>query len=452
VFVRKLIVFLFLCTGLAHATNWYVRSSSAGSKSGADWNNAWSLSSINWSSVNPGDTIWLAGGNYSLSSSVAPTKGGNSTSGPIAIRRVLSTDSVPVAASGWNSSFDSQVVITPTTATVFSLTYPYLTVDGRVGVHDGSVTPYGIKINYIAGYTGATDIESTNDTVQYIEENGPGLDYFEKTTGSVTCTFGVTIGWNNGTLTGSSLNHNYIHDSDTLLDGNGDGIVIEYNFLTRSGGNGGGCHGNVFYMGGTDTVGGILRYNEISQWDDEGIFMTPYPANSGGATNWKIYGNVFHDGHHNPYVSNYPMAICFRSNFSGSGFEIYNNTFAVTTNGDGISNNDSTATCTGCSIRNNLAYQSGIDAIGTQSNNTNDNTNRFVSVSSQNYHLAQDTAAGYSLGTALPTGCTAGVNCYNIDPDGTLRGVDGVWDQGAYQLGGASNQPGAPTALQFQVK
>ncbi|MBV9998635.1 MAG: hypothetical protein JO015_05925, partial [Verrucomicrobia bacterium] len=64
-----LIIFIaltgLLCLGDANAANWYVRPSAAGSNTGADWNNAWSLSSINWGSIQAGDTVWLAGGSYS---------------------------------------------------------------------------------------------------------------------------------------------------------------------------------------------------------------------------------------------------------------------------------------------------------------------------------------------------------------------------------------------------
>src|SRR5208337_5568291 len=93
----------------ASAANWYVRPGGAGSKTGADWNNAWDVGSIGWSSVSGGDTVWLAGGTYT--SQVHPTSSGRSTNNPIYVRRVQAADSVPVAAAGWNTSFDNQVII-----------------------------------------------------------------------------------------------------------------------------------------------------------------------------------------------------------------------------------------------------------------------------------------------------------------------------------------------------
>src|SRR5208337_4546126 len=94
----------------ASAANWYVRPGGAGSKTGADWNNAWDIGSIGWSSVSGGDTIWIAGGTYT--SQIIPTKSGSSGN-YIYLKRVLSTDGVPSAAAGWSSSYVGQVLIHP---------------------------------------------------------------------------------------------------------------------------------------------------------------------------------------------------------------------------------------------------------------------------------------------------------------------------------------------------
>lgn len=47
------------------AKNLYVRKGASGSNNGSDWNNAWTdVTQISWGGVNPGDSIWIAGGNY----------------------------------------------------------------------------------------------------------------------------------------------------------------------------------------------------------------------------------------------------------------------------------------------------------------------------------------------------------------------------------------------------
>ncbi|MDB6058919.1 MAG: fibronectin type protein, partial [Verrucomicrobiales bacterium] len=44
---------------------WYVDPKATGGSTGKDWTNAWAkLSSIVWKNVNPGDTVYLAGGRY----------------------------------------------------------------------------------------------------------------------------------------------------------------------------------------------------------------------------------------------------------------------------------------------------------------------------------------------------------------------------------------------------
>jgi hypothetical protein len=65
--------------------NWYVDvSATAGTKSGTSWQNAWtSLSAIDWSRVNPGDTVWLSGGIYP--DAIKITKSGTAQS-PIRVK------------------------------------------------------------------------------------------------------------------------------------------------------------------------------------------------------------------------------------------------------------------------------------------------------------------------------------------------------------------------------
>ena len=62
--LRLLILFALLATQ-ARAANWFVTPSGAGNHAGTAWTNAIQhLGNTPWSSVNPGDTIWISGGNY----------------------------------------------------------------------------------------------------------------------------------------------------------------------------------------------------------------------------------------------------------------------------------------------------------------------------------------------------------------------------------------------------
>jgi hypothetical protein len=107
--MRRL-VFSLLCflSVSADAANWYVNSAASGKCNGVDWTNAWcNWPSIQWPSINPGDTIYVAGGVYSGEFTIG--RSGRAKS-PITIERVRSTDAAATEAAGWNPSFDSQVV------------------------------------------------------------------------------------------------------------------------------------------------------------------------------------------------------------------------------------------------------------------------------------------------------------------------------------------------------
>lgn len=81
-----------LCVALAvpaPAKVWYVDENAVGAGNGTNWANAWrNPTNIAWSSVAPGDTIYLSGGTYGTSSQpirLAPAKGGASNA-PITIK------------------------------------------------------------------------------------------------------------------------------------------------------------------------------------------------------------------------------------------------------------------------------------------------------------------------------------------------------------------------------
>jgi len=136
-FVVSIVILVGLAS-IASATNYYVRpdGGSYGSEDGSDWSNAFDgFSDVVWGSsagqVGAGDTLYVAGGNYT--SSITPAASGTSDSVRIVIRRA--TVAEHGTGTGWNSSFDAQVNL-KSGDYVRVYQRSYITVDG--------VTEYGI--------------------------------------------------------------------------------------------------------------------------------------------------------------------------------------------------------------------------------------------------------------------------------------------------------------------
>lgn len=74
--------FLISAYSTCIAANYYVDNAAGGSNTGADWNNAWeSFSSIDWSKVAAGDTVFISGGSTSKTYRESLTIGKSGASG-----------------------------------------------------------------------------------------------------------------------------------------------------------------------------------------------------------------------------------------------------------------------------------------------------------------------------------------------------------------------------------
>jgi len=427
--VRKLCFAFFSAVALlfftsANAANWYVRPSSAGSNNGTDWNNAWSLSGINWASVNAGDTVWLAGGAYS--SGISFTKSG-SAGNPISVRRVLSTDSIPALAAGWSSSYDSQVVMTPSGGNVLNYSANYITIDGRIW--------QGIKLNVpnAGSCNGALMSGHNNIVLANLEMAGPGpTATISGTMSAWGANGGSSIQTTNcdmhGCLqvvtmvncTACTFDHCDLHDSGCANSSTYHPNMAEYNASS----------------------GAIFRYCTFRSWPVEGFMFW----NGSGALT--IYGCVIRDPSSGAPSFLWPSG----SGESSAGpIYLYNNTFVnvpiVTGQGNQIN------AASGSQTRNNIYWNSSwsvqiisdmdydfSSGSATGSHSISSGSNPFVNLSGSVYQIISTVGAKYpkDKGVALAAP-------YNIDPNGVVRGSDGAWDIGAYEYGSVStNSTPAP--------
>jgi len=440
IFARRMAGIGLACFGLfatqTMATTHFVRTGTSGN--GSSWGNAWGdLSSISWSGLSAGDVVCIAGGRYAGSL----TTGASGASGnSIIVKRAVASDAnCGSTTAGWNSAFDGQVVMTGT----ITLRSNYVTIDG--------VVPNGISIvmknpsgrDYVGvGVSGPTN----GVTLRYVEISGPCLSNFSSCTQNGDHRSISLNHWNGSSYdlqNNMTMQYLNLHGACTLLWSarSINGIIEHSRFADNSTNGTAACHPNV--IAEQDSTNMTFRYNEITNWQVEGIMACP----SGGcSSSWQIYGNLWHD----PMKGSYPRILEAQGNNNGP-YLFYNNTIvnsyyecAGTANGGSFAS--------GTKSRNNIFWNSGgscglpdedynysDQAVSGQAHGQGYASNPFVNLAAHDYHLAF-----HVPGLALTAP-------YNIDFDGNQRASDGVWDRGAYQYFAQKTdsplrKPSSPTA------
>jgi hypothetical protein len=407
------IAFLFLTS--ANAANWYVRPSSAGANNGTDWNNAWTLAGIKWSSVSAGDTIYLTGGAYS---SLTIGKSGSSGN-VISIRRARANNSACTSAAGWSAGFDATVNLSG----ISGGSYNYVTISGEVSS--------GIVVNN-NDVGGSVQGGSTGMTLSYIE--------FTASSPNGSSNQGLLISFGNqSAVVNLTVDHCIFHH---LVNGiqsySMTGAIFQYCEFYDINNQGSTGHPNVQYMTETQT-GCIWRYNKSHDNDALGISW----EDGGVCNNNYFYGNVFYNDagvqdaistdHNNPNIQS---------------IYIYNNTFV----NEPVSVSLAYAPGTGV-IENNIYWNSGQPsaqalagtahdynysdgAISGETHSVSRGSNPFVNLSGLDFHIISTIASSYPRDKGIALAAP-----YNVDPDGNIRGANGAWDIGAYEYGSAGTTP-----------
>jgi hypothetical protein len=275
--VTGILVTLIASVPMASWTaTFHVRAGATGSNNGSDWNNAWnSTSSINFSAVSPGDTIYIAGGTYGAFS---VTKSGTAGK-PITIKRATAAEHG--SATGWSNTYDSRVIVDGGKG-LFALGcgeapayahQSYVTIDGA--------TKYGIWLRN-ASYGVRAGYGCDNLTLRYLEIGDPGTYHMGED--------GVQ-----GKGSDLLIEYSYIHDNDSAVT-HGDGIqwfegnrvIIRYNIWKNNG------QQIYFGEGAWDSV----------VMDAEVYYNVIYNRGGGHYNGIVMHGNAAQAGHHMNFYNN----------------------------------------------------------------------------------------------------------------------------------------------------
>lgn len=460
---------LYVITGIAFATEHYVRPGATGTGTGADWTNAYT--SLPATLVR-GDTYYLADGTY----------GGYTFNTPASGTSVITVKKATVSSHGTSTGWDDSYGDGQVTFTTWVFTTSYWMVDGVTG---SGTSGYGIVVQppSVANVITLTGSVS-NLTFRYIEAKvfNEGTTYVsipdspsyyshivKATTGTTTAinfsnvyfhhVFGCifqTVGsydWvvensrlyknkstgtqHAGTLCDHRSNH-HIWRNNYIMDPDGTAVWD----LIEAGGNNDNTHiyNNVVWNSGGADWGAYTRTKLVGVYNDA--------SNSRSATNWRVYNNTFVNIKGNPaiiintgggnivknnlfYCNRTDISYTNYSYISGPGITHgYNAYIMCAMPGAQASAIGPTDYAPGLTWGPNCPYTSG--------------TNPLIDWQNGNFQLTSITPVrdiGENLGSA-----------YNVDIAGTSRPQGAAWDIGAYEYSSGTpvKIPNPPSILVIQ--
>jgi hypothetical protein len=466
------IAFIFSAKG-AFAACHVVTPSGSGSKTGADWNNAYAGLP---STLTRGDIYYLADGSYGGYSFSTPDSGTTI----VEIRKAQTPDHC--TDTGWNAATmgSSQALIPGITVVTDYVKFNgngTSTAAGCGGAPGATVTSApptpsdcGIKTN--GGYLGNlnTGLGGTHAEFDYIEEEGTGIN--------VSDTIEFEGSFNPGAGAYATFTHSYLHNAGCVyMEYGGDHRIEHDNYFWGTEIDGAPssspCHGQAEFYGMNDSNGQIYRnvYRDI-----RGTAVFTFATPAGTHTGWAFWDNVFFNSNPTaswtPAVTNAIIA-CINDGIVCDNFLFYGNTinhlgYSSGSLGAGQVGLDlsSGASGSGWIAENNLFYDNpvGVNWLVDQGaaitvshnsclNSTNSacfiggtghgsdvvstsSSNPFTNISAGNFTLSSDNANWNnraSLGSP-----------YDTDAAGNAF----TTDRGAYQYSGSVAQaPQPPTDL-----
>ncbi|MGZ3768301.1 MAG: hypothetical protein ACXVCP_02140 [Bdellovibrio sp.] len=443
-YLAIILVFIFIAIK-AKAANHFVREGATGNANGNDWVNAYTSLPAD---LIRGDTYYIASGSYPGRSFDTPTSG----TALVTIKKAIESDHG--TNTGWQSSYGSGQAIFNG---MLEFTTSYWFIDGQRGggpLNNWS-QDFGFKIIETAdqnalirlAWSGTAD----NITVRHVEMEGKGS---VSTNGGSYSNDGVAMYG----VSSFTLSYYWMHGIGRCpFFGSPADSIFEYGYITSYFGSSA-VHSEVASLEAYNRNIGdtTFRYNLITDIESTGGLM--WNNNSNPSAHLYVYGNVFYKplgaiwGVANGLIGGWTTSI----NNQASNIWVYNNTFI---NVDQQSLSSFPTIYSGNIASNNIFYNSNapdfsrfpnhdynyfINSGGTQSEPNGVSTasgNPFVNYVALDFRLNADTVAGISLPSP-----------YNMDPLGTVRGVSGIFDRGAFQFQGNSSSTVllAPTNLRIK--
>jgi len=452
------VLLLVLIGAPAWAANHYVRAGASGANNGSDWANAFTDLPA---TLVRGDVYYVADGNYCPTGYIFD----DAVDGDQYIKVLKATVADHGSDVGWNNSYgDGQAIFTEQ----LDIRTSYIVFDGVVGGTpvNGTIFPdptgYGFSVvpNSAHGQEHTLIMAPHSGDIDYVQIShclliNAGYEWDNGVHGQ----FCIYIGPDHAT-DHYTISHNYMKNADTLLlIYNCSHSIVEYNYfmenwsspynhgqLVAPGWNSDNVifRSNVFYLPtpfvfGTHESGDLVDngrngpsecwqvYNNIIIGDGSDVVNAGF-ANAESATPNSILDSDFH---HNVFFNfNFRRGAVFIGRVSDNLVEsgksrVYNNIFCkvqdVDLSGAGytpgilIHGHNDYYDCTG------RMYPGATDNVYT-------GIEPFVNSAQFDFRLKGQTQAG----TSLPSP-------YNVDYAGTLRGLDGNWDRGAFEY--VSDEP-----------
>jgi hypothetical protein len=451
-----------------------VTPSGSGSKTGADWNNAYAGLP---STLTRGDVYYLADGTYGSYTFSTPDSGTT----VVEIRKAQTYDNC--TSTGWNAATMGSSQASFTGSPALSLNSDYFILNGN-GTYTGAgcgnapgstvtsepPTPSdcGIRLagsgNTTSGALNVVACCGLHNTLEYVELVSSGTNNI-----SGNGSLAIFAGISDQSSTFFTIRHMYARNEGCVyIQDIGSDTVVDHSYFwgTEVYGAPGGsaCHGQSEYS--VNSSRGIRSYNV--QRDITGTAVWTF-GTGGTFSNWQIYGNIIFMSSPTaswaPFLANGVIAcinaIAGPSLCQNLGF--YDNTVIAPGNTqNGILSENSPSSYV---VRNNLWYNSpvstqlfyGAGFSGTQDHNSylvggtscpsgtanvcnNASTNPFVNWSAGNFNLASD---GANWNNRLSLGAP-----YDTDAAGNAF----TTDRGAHQYSGSVAQVQPPTALRATVQ